>query len=64
MLETNTKKWEKAVFERGVEQRIEKKERELVEKMIENGLSTSDIRKITGLPISRIEQMRRKRKRR
>ena len=50
MLETNTKKWEKAVFERGVEQGIEKKERELVEKMIENGLSTSDIRKITGLP--------------
>ena len=72
MLETNTKKWEKAVFEqgiergieRGIEQGIERGKVEDAEKMIQLGISTSDIRKITGMPISRIEQLRRKRKKR
>lgn len=72
MFETNTKKWEKAVFERGVERGFKLGinlgnklgKLEDAEKMVQLGLSTSDIRKIMGFPISRTEQLRRKRKRR
>ena len=63
MWETNVKKWEKEVYksgiEKGIEQGIEQKEREITEKMIRNGISNSDIRKITGISLSKIERMRR-----
>jgi predicted transposase/invertase (TIGR01784 family) len=59
MLETNTKNWEKAVFEKG----MDKKAIEVAEKMIENGMNNADIRKITSLSLSRISQIRRKVKR-
>ena len=63
MFEANTKKWEATVFERGIEKGIEKNQFEIAEKMILNGMSTTDIRKITGLSIGKIQQVRRKCKR-
>ena len=60
MLETNTRNWEKMVFERGIEKGIEKTHIEIVEKMAENGMSNSDIRKITGLSLAKIAQIRKK----
>jgi hypothetical protein len=56
MLETNTKNWERSVFEKG----IEKNCIDITEKMIENGMSDTVIKKITGLPISKIALLRRK----
>ncbi len=56
MLETNTKNWEKAVFEKGVE----KRDFEVVQKMAENGMSNTDIRKITGLSLQKIAQILKK----
>lgn len=60
MLEANTKKWEAAVLERGIEKGIEKAQLEIVEKMSENNMSVADIRKITGLSLYRIDQIRKK----
>ncbi|HEX2956911.1 MAG TPA: Rpn family recombination-promoting nuclease/putative transposase [Chitinispirillaceae bacterium] len=62
MLETNTKNWEKAVFEKGIEKGIEKRDSELVLKMAQNGMSNSDIRKITGLSLQKIVQITKKSK--
>jgi predicted transposase YdaD len=70
MYETRTKRWEASVLERGVEkgkligheEGIEKRDLEIVEKMILNNMSNAEIRKITGMSISKIEQIRRKRK--
>jgi predicted transposase/invertase (TIGR01784 family) len=56
MFEANTKKWEDSVLERG----IEKTQLEIIEKMLLNGMSTSDIRKITGVSLVRIEQVRKR----
>ena len=58
MLETNTKNWEKSVFEKGIEKGIEKTQIEMVEKMVLNGMNNTDIRKITGLSLQKITQMR------
>ena len=57
MLEENTKKWEASVLERGIglgiekgiELGIKKRDVEIAEKMVENQMSNTDIRKITGL---------------
>jgi hypothetical protein len=62
MYETRTKRWEASVLERGIEQGIEKRDLEIVDKMIRNNMSNAEIRKITGMSISKIEQIRRKRK--
>jgi predicted transposase/invertase (TIGR01784 family) len=76
MWEENVKKWEAEVFEKGekmgvkkgVEQGIkqggDKKTIEITEKMIDNGMSTADICKITGLPNNKILQIRRRLKKR
>jgi predicted transposase/invertase (TIGR01784 family) len=67
MLETNTKNWERSVFEKGIvqgiEKGIEKTCLEITAKMIQNGMSDTDIKKIMGLPISRIALLHRKTKR-
>lgn len=72
MLETNTKNWENAVFEKGIEKGIEKgvekgigigaenMQIQMVERMAKNGMANSDIRKITGLSLARIAQIRKK----
>ena len=62
MLEENTKKWEASVLERGIkqgiEQGIEKGKIEDAEKMVEIGLSNTDIRKIAGLSLEKITRIR------
>lgn len=67
MLEENTKKWEAAVLEKGIEkgieQGIEKRDLEIVEKMIHSAMSNADIRKITGMALIKIEQIRKRLKR-
>ncbi len=60
MLETNTKNWEKAVFEKGIEKGIEKTQIEIVEKMANSGISNAEIRKITGMPLKKISQIKKK----
>jgi hypothetical protein len=55
MFEANTKKWETSVREEGREEGIEKRDAEIVQKMVENDMNNSDIRKITGLPFAKIE---------
>ena len=60
MLETNTKNWEKSVLEKGIGIGVEKTCIEFVEKMSENGMSNADIRKITGLSLQKIAQIRKK----
>src|SRR5512133_1758745 len=64
MLEANTKKWEDAVLERGIEKGIEKGidigVEKVVRKMISNNMSTTDIRKMTGLTASKINEIRKK----
>ena len=60
MLETNTKNWENAVYEKGIEKGIEKNQCEIVERMTENGMSNAEIRKITGLSLQKIAQIRKK----
>lgn len=68
MFESNTKKWEESILERGIEKGIErgieKNQLEIVEKMLQNDMDNSDIRKITGMPLAKIEQIRKKCKRR
>lgn len=66
MYETRTKQWEAAVLERGIEKGIErgiergieKNQLEIVGKMFLNGMGIDDIRKITGLSLAKIEQIR------
>jgi predicted transposase/invertase (TIGR01784 family) len=62
MFEANTKKWEESVFERGIKQGIERgieqRDNEIIEKMVVNGINASDIHKITGASLSKIEQIR------
>lgn len=60
MFETRTKKWEQSVLEKGIEKGIEKRDLEIVGKMLENGMSDADIRKITGLSFQKIEQIRKR----
>ncbi len=60
MLETNTKNWEKAVFEKGIKKGIEKNQADIVGKMALNGMSNTDIRKITGMSLQKITQIRKK----
>jgi predicted transposase/invertase (TIGR01784 family) len=62
MLETNTKRWEEAVFARGIEQGIEKNLLEVIDKMIRNNMSNSDIQKITGASFGKIDQLRKRKK--
>jgi len=47
-------------IEKGFEKGIEQTQLQIVEKMILNGISNQDIRKITGVSMSRIEQIRKK----
>ena len=63
MWEAAVKKHDEEVFEKGIEQGIEKRSAEIVERMISNGLSNSDIHKMTGIASSRIDRIRRRRKR-
>ena len=72
MLETNTKNWEKAVFEKGIKKGIEKgiekgitkgiekNQIDIAEKMVLNGMSNTDIRKITGISLQKITQIRKR----
>jgi predicted transposase/invertase (TIGR01784 family) len=60
MLEANTKKWEDAVLERGIEKGIDMGVEKVVKKMISNTVSTADIRKMTGLTVSKINAIRKK----
>jgi predicted transposase/invertase (TIGR01784 family) len=66
MWETRVKKYYDEVLEQGIEKGIEKgieqKEQEITEKMIRGGMSNYDIRKITGMTLSKIERMRRHRR--
>ena len=71
MWETRTKKWEESILEKGIEQGIEqgiergmergmeKRDLEITERMISNGMSNSDIRKTTGISLNKIERIRR-----
>jgi len=75
MLEANTKKWENAVLEKGIEKGIDigiekgiekgimKRDVEITEKMIANNMSNEDIRKITGMSLSKINALRKNLKR-
>ena len=47
-------------IEKGFEKGLEQTQLQIVEKMILNGISNQDIRKITGVSMSRIEQIRKK----
>jgi predicted transposase/invertase (TIGR01784 family) len=62
MFETRTKKWEESIFEKGIEKGIEKgmekRALEITERMIKNGMSNADIRKITGISLNKIEVIR------
>jgi len=76
MLESNTKKWEQSVLERGIEQGIEQGiekgiERgieqgiekgigQVADKLIKRGMKNSDIRTITGLSFGKIDGLRKK----
>lgn len=60
MLETNVKIWEEKILEKGIEKGIEKRDLEIVTKMIENGINSADIRKMTGLSLAKVEQIKRK----
>jgi predicted transposase/invertase (TIGR01784 family) len=68
MFEANTKKWEESILERGIEQGIEKgiekNQLEIVEKMVQNDMNDSDIRKITGMSLAKIGQIRKRCRRR
>ena len=66
MWETRTKKWEESILEKGIEQGVErgmergmeKRDLEITERMISNGMSNSDIRKTTGISLNKIERIR------
>ena len=60
MFETKTKQWEESIFEKGIEKGIEKRDDEIVEKMILNDMCNANIRKITGVSLSKIEQIRKR----
>ena len=53
---TIAEKW----LQEGIEKGIEKRDFEIVEKMLLNNMSTADIRKITGMSLSKIEQVRKR----
>jgi len=55
-----TKKIESSIFEKGIELGIEKTQLKTAEKMLENNIAISDIHKITGLSLAKIEQIRKK----
>jgi predicted transposase/invertase (TIGR01784 family) len=50
-------------IEKGREQGIEQAYIEMVDKMAQNGMSNADIRKITGLSLAKIGQIRKRGKR-
>lgn len=60
MLETNTKNWEKEVFDKGIAKGIQQTHIQIVEKMVENGKSNADIRKVTGLSLKRISAIKKR----
>jgi len=47
-------------FEKGIEKGIEQNQTHTVEKMILNDMSNTDIRKITGVSLHRIEEIRKR----
>jgi predicted transposase/invertase (TIGR01784 family) len=47
-------------IEKGFERGIEQAQLEIITKMISNGIDTSDIHKITGVSLSKIEQIRKR----
>jgi predicted transposase/invertase (TIGR01784 family) len=53
---TIAEKW----LQEGIEKGIEKTQLEIVEKMILNGMGDADIHKITGMPLEKIRQVRKK----
>jgi len=57
---TIAEKWVQEGVKIGIEKGIEKGKTEDAGKMISLGMNNTDIRKITGLPISKIEEMRKK----
>jgi len=64
MFETNTKNWEKAILEKGIERGIGIGIAlgSVTQKLLEYGMSNADIRKITGLSLNKIIQIRKKMK--
>jgi len=52
------------IAEKWLQEGLEKRDIEIVEKMIENNMADSDIRKITGLSLAKIGQLRKKLKKR
>jgi predicted transposase/invertase (TIGR01784 family) len=47
-------------IEKGIEQGVEKTQLEIVGKMVLNGMGDADIHKITGMPLEKIRQVRKK----
>jgi predicted transposase/invertase (TIGR01784 family) len=72
VMPTIAEKWLQEGIEKGIEQGIEQgiergkvrgaeeKELEMVEKMLQNNISIDDIRKITGMSLAKLEQIRKK----
>jgi predicted transposase/invertase (TIGR01784 family) len=72
MLEANTKNWENKILQKGIGMGVEKgigigeelgsdkTYTIIVENMIKNGISNTDISKFTGLSLSKVAQIRRK----
>ena len=55
---TIAEKWIQEGIEKGVEKGVEKGKIEVAEKMVRMGMTNTEIRKMTGLKISKIDEVR------